>query len=206
MSTWTFYSAKGTCARATHIALHEAGAAFNLVLVDFAHAQQRSPEYLAINAKGRVPALATPQGVLTETPGLLAFVAQSFPAAGLAPLDDAFAMARLHEFNSYLASTMHVAHAHGRRASRWSDDAAAQATMAAKVAANMSDCAQYLEGRLDGPWVLGERYSVCDPYLYTLSGWLAADGVDVARLPRLMAHRERMAERPAVQRMLAEGG
>ena len=78
--------------------------------------------------------------------------------------------------------------------------------MAAKVAANMSDCAQYLEGRLDGPWVLGERYSVCDPYLYTLSGWLAADGVDVARLPRLMAHRERMAERPAVQRMLAEGG
>ncbi|MCW0210529.1 MAG: glutathione S-transferase N-terminal domain-containing protein, partial [Achromobacter sp.] len=76
MSRWTFYSAPGTCALATHIALHEAGAEFDLVKLDFSAGQQQSAEYLRINPKGRVPALATELGVLTETPALLAFVAQ----------------------------------------------------------------------------------------------------------------------------------
>ncbi|PTN42023.1 glutathione S-transferase, partial [Achromobacter xylosoxidans] len=91
MSRWTFYTAPGTCALATHIALHEAGADFDLVKLDMGAAQQQSPEYLRVNPKGRVPALATEHGVLTETPALLAFVAQSFPAAQLAPVDDPFA-------------------------------------------------------------------------------------------------------------------
>ena len=68
MSRWTFYTAPGTCALATHIALHEAGAEFDLVKLDIAAGQQQGPDYLRVNPKGRVPALATPQGVLTETP------------------------------------------------------------------------------------------------------------------------------------------
>ena len=68
MSRWTFYTAPGTCALATHIALHEAGAEFDLVKLNIAAGQQQSPDYLRVNPKGRVPALATPQGVLTETP------------------------------------------------------------------------------------------------------------------------------------------
>lgn len=206
MTRWTFYTAAGTCARATHIALHEAGAPFDLVRLDFAKAEQRGDAYLALNPKGRVPALATPQGVLTETPALLQFVAQQFPHANLAPLDDPFALAQMNELHSYLASTMHVAHAHGRRAARWADDPAAHAAMRAKVPETMTACAQYLESRFDGPWALGERYSVADGYLYTLTGWLEGDGVDVKLLPKLMAHRERMAGRTAVQLMLAEGG
>ncbi|WPL80782.1 glutathione S-transferase N-terminal domain-containing protein [Bordetella hinzii] len=81
MSRWTFYTAPGTCALATHIALHEAGAEFDLVKLDMSANQQQSPAYLSVNPKGRVPALATEHGVLTETPALLAFVAQRFPAA-----------------------------------------------------------------------------------------------------------------------------
>ena len=115
MSRWTFYTAPGTCALATHIALQEAGADFDVVKLDFAAGQQQSAEYLAINPKGRVPALKTEHGVLTETPALLTFVAQRFPEAGLAPLNDPFAFAQLQELNSYLASTAHVAHAHKRR-------------------------------------------------------------------------------------------
>src|SRR4051794_35789547 len=100
---------------ATHIALEEAGAPYEAVRVDFGSQAQRSPEYLAVNPKGRVPALVTDRGTLTETPGLLLFVAQRFPQAELAPLSDSFALAQVQEFNSYLCSTVHVAHAHGRR-------------------------------------------------------------------------------------------
>jgi glutathione S-transferase len=204
MDRWTFYSGPGTCALATHIALHEAGADFTLVKLDFANQQQRSSEYLRINPKGRVPALVTGQGVLTETPALLVYVAQQFPDRNLAPLDDAFAFARLQEFNSYLASTMHVAHAHKRRGARWADDPAAIEAMQKKVPQTMRASAEHIEHGLTGPWVLGEHYSVADPYLFTIASWLEADGVDTATLPRLLAHRARMKARPAVQRALAE--
>lgn len=206
MKKWTFYTGSGTCALATHIALHEAGADFELNKLDFGAAQQQSPAYLAINPKGRVPALATEDGVLTETPALLVFIAQRFPDKKLAPLDDVFAFARLQEFNGYLASTVHVAHAHKRRGSRWSDDPAAHESMRAKVPQTMTACAVMMEKAVAGPWVLGEQYSVADGYLFTLSGWLEGDGVDMAQFPRLLAHRERMAQRPAVQRALAEAG
>jgi glutathione S-transferase len=87
------YYAPGTCALATHIALEEAGAPYEAVLVDFRTQSQRSPEYLAVNPKGRVPALVTESGTLTETPALLCFVAQRFPKAELGPLADPFALA-----------------------------------------------------------------------------------------------------------------
>ena len=206
MDRWTFYTCPGTCALATHITLHEAGADFELVKLDFAKQQQHGDEYLRVNPKGRVPALATAHGVLTETPALLVYVAQQFPDRGLAPLDDPFAFARMQEFNSYLASTMHVAHAHKRRGARWADDPAAIEAMQKKVPQTMRACAEHIEQGLTGPWVLGERYSAADAYLYTIAGWLEGDDVDTSTLPRLLAHRARMNARPAVQRAVAEAG
>src|ERR1700693_4975166 len=125
------YYAAHTCALASHIALEEAGADYSTVRIDFAANEQRRPEYLAINPKGRVPALVTDRGILTETPAMLAFIAQSFPQACLAPLDDPFAFARVQAFNSYLCSTVHVAHAHRMRSYRWADNPAAIQVMAA---------------------------------------------------------------------------
>ena len=90
---FTFFYSPGTCALASHIALEDAGASYELKRLDFRKSEQQSPDYLAINPKGRVPTLRTPRGVLTETPAILAFVAQSFPEARLAPLDDPFAFA-----------------------------------------------------------------------------------------------------------------
>lgn len=200
----TLYYAPNTCALATHIALEDAGADFALQRIDFGSEQQRSADYLAVNPKGRVPALATPRGVLTETPALLAYVAQSFPAAALAPLDDPFAFARMQDVNSYLCSTVHVAHAHRMRGHRWADDPAALEAMRRKVPQSVHDAFRVIEdGLLLGPWVLGEAYSVADPYLFTVAQWLERDGVDPARLPRVAEHRRRMAERPAVRRALA---
>ena len=189
---------------ATLIALLEADAPHTVVRVDFASQQQRSADYLAINPKGRVPALVTEHGVLTETPALLMYVAQCFPAAKLAPLDDPFALARMQELHSYLSSTVHVAHAHGRRGSRWADEASSHADMLGKVTQNMVDCFALIEQHyLQGPWALGDAYSVADAYLFTMASWLHGDGVDIAQFPKVHAHTQRMLERPAVQKALA---
>ncbi|MBO9679741.1 MAG: glutathione S-transferase family protein [Acidovorax sp.] len=204
MTQLTLYYAPGTCAQAVRIALHEANAPHEAVRLDFAAGEQRSPAYLAINPKGRVPTLVTEQGVLSETPALLMYVAQRFPEARLAPTD-AFALARMQEFHSYLASTVHVAHAHRPRASRWADEPEAQAAMQRKVPANMAECFGVIEQHYlgQGPWVLGEQYSLADGYLFTVAGWLKGDGVDMARFPQVHAHFQRVAARPAVQRALA---
>ena len=119
---YKLYYATGTCALASHIALEEAGADYSAVRLDFKANQQQSPDYLKVNPKGRVPALVTDKGIITETPAILAFIAQSFPKAKLAPLDDPFAFAQVQSFNSYLCATVHVAHAHKGRGYRWASD------------------------------------------------------------------------------------
>ncbi|MEW5684188.1 MAG: glutathione S-transferase N-terminal domain-containing protein [Pseudomonadota bacterium] len=197
-----FY-APGACSLASHIALEEAGAEYRAVKVDTAAGDQRQPEYLAINPKGRVPALATEAGTLTETPAILAWIAQAYPKAGLAP-PDPWGFAQAQAFNNYLAATVHVAHAHGRRGYRWASEQSSFADMKAKVAANMAECFQLIEDDLlAGPWVLGDAFSICDGYLFTIAGWLKGDGVDIARFPKVAAHFERVAARDAVRKVLA---
>lgn len=201
------YYAPRTCSLATHIALEDVGADYSTVRISFAANQQQSPDYLKINPKGRVPALVTDRGILTETPAMLAFVAQSFPAAQLAPLDDPFAFAEVQAFNSYLCSTLHIAHAHRMRGHRWvdADDAAAIAAMQRKVPQSVTASFEQVEHDMfKGPWVMGERYTICDPYLFTLAQWLEADGVGLARIPKVVDHRRRMSERPNVKKAIAQ--
>ncbi len=198
-----FYTAH-TCSLASHIALEDAGAAYKLTRIDFAKTEQQSPDFLAINPKARVPALVTPRGILTETPAMLAFIAQSFPQARLAPIDDPFAFAEMQAFNSYLCSTVHVAHAHRMRGTRWVDDPSAIVAMQKKVPQSVGAGFALIErGMLKGPWVMGANYSVADAYLFTLAQWLEKDGVDTARLPRVLEHRARMGERPNVKSAIA---
>jgi glutathione S-transferase len=203
----TLYYATNTCALASHIALEEAGAAFETRWVDFGAAEQTKPEYLKINPKGRVPALVTEHGVLTETPAILAYIAQRYPEAGVAPLDDPFAFAELQAFMSYLCATVHVAHAHRARGYRWADDPAAFEAMKKKVPQSVGACFALIErGMLRGPWVMGDAYTIADPYLFTLARWMEVDGVDPNAFPRVLDHRDRMAERPAVRRALNSEG
>jgi glutathione S-transferase len=201
----TLYYAAHTCSLASHIALEDAAADYATVRVSFADDEQRRPEYLAINPKGRVPALVTGRGILTETPAMLAFIAQSFPQAGLAPLDDPFLFAQVQAFNSYLCSTLHVAHSHRMRGYRWADDIKAIEAMQRKVPQSVAACYELIEhGMLGTPWVMGETYTICDPYLFTMAQWLEGDGVDPSRFPNVVDHRRRMSERPQVQRAIAE--
>jgi len=202
---YTFYYAPGTCALASHIALEEAGAAYKAERLDFKSNQQSSADYLAINPKGRVPALVTEHGVLTETPAILAFIAQTFPEAKLAPFDDAFRLAQVQAFTSYLCSTVHVAHAHKLRGYRWATDESSFADMKRMVPKTMASNFALIErDMIRGPWVMGETYTICDPYLFTIGLWLEGDGVDISALPKVMAHRSRMLERPAVRKVVEE--
>jgi len=199
----TLYFAPGTCALAVHIALEDAGAAYELRRVDFASGEQQGPAFQSVNPKGRVPVLATDRGLLTETPAILAWIAQTFPDAKLAPIVDPFAFAQVQAFNSYLCSTVHVAHAHRLRGGRWADDPAAIEAMRKKVPASVGACCETIESHmLEGPFVFGDAYSVSDPYLFTIARWLEADGVDIQRFPKLAAHFALMSERGAVKAAL----
>lgn len=199
------YYAAHTCSLASHIALEEAGAEYFTERVSFKTNQQSSPDYLAINPKGRVPSLVTDRGVLTETPAMLAYIAQMFPRSQLAPLDDPFAFAQVQAFNSYLCSTLHVAHSHRMRGYRWADDEASFADMQRKVPQSVGACYALIEREmLRGPWVMGEAYTICDPYLFTLAQWMEDDGVDVSTLPKVVDHRRRMSERSAVRKAIAD--
>ena len=201
------YYAAHTCSLATHIALEDVGADYSTVRVDFAKEQQKSAEYLKVNPKARVPALVTDKGILTETPAMLVYVAQSFPKSRLALMDDPFAFAQVQAFNSYLCSHLHVAHAHRMRGHRWvdADDTHSIAAMQRKVPESVGGGFELIEREmLKGPWVMGERYTICDAYLFTLAQWLELDGVDPKRIPRVVDHRRRMSERPNVKKAIAE--
>lgn len=197
------YYSPSACSMAAHIALQEAEAEYEAIRVDFSHNEQRQAEYLAINPKGRVPALVTDQGVLTENPALLLYISQIYPQAALAPLDSPFDLARVQSFNSYLCSTVHVAHAHKVRGNRWADSPEAIAEMQARVPETVGACFQLIEEQMfEGPWVMGENFSICDIYLFTIAQWLEWDEVNTQKLPAVMDHRARMRERPAVKRVI----
>ena len=151
-----------------------------------------------------MPALVTEKGTLIESPAILAFIAQAAPEAELAPLDDPFEFARMQGFNSFIASSLHVAYAHNKRGYRWADEPEALEAMKRKVAPNMRMYFGMVEKEfLTGPYVLGGNYSVADPYLFTMTDWLDGLGIDLEEFPRVAYHSRRMSERPAVRQALS---
>lgn len=200
----TLYYAPQSCAVASHIALETVKADYTTRRLDFRAEEQRSKDYLAINPKGRVPALVTDRGTITETPAILAYIAQTHPQANLAPLHDPYQFAQVQSFNSYLCSTVHVAHAHRVRGSRWADDPAAIAAMKLKVPNNMKDCFSLIESTMfTGPFVFGETYTISDIYLYTISTWLEGDGVDIRQFPRIADFQARLASEAPIRHVMA---
>lgn len=200
---FTLYYSKNSCAFAPHILLHDAGADFECKQIDFQKNEQSAPEFLSINIKGRVPALVTPDGILTENPAILFYIAQMFPEKHLAPLEP-YKLAQAQSFNMFIASTVHVAHAHKHRGTRWTDDKKALKSMTAKVRSNMAMYAGLIEDHyFEGPYVLGETYSMCDPYLALITRWLGPDGVSLDKYPKLKKHDALMKARPSVKAVLS---
>lgn len=199
------YYAPNTISIASAIALHEAGIEFEPIKLDFAAGQQTSPEYHAINPKGRVPSLITDAGILTETGAILDYIAALNPDAGLVPTDP-WQAAQMRSVMYYLASTMHVNHAHKMRGHRWADSESARADMTAKVPQTMTECCTFVEANaLAEPFVLGKTLSLADPYLFTVCTWLEGDGVDVTAFPKIRAFRTAMEARESVRAVRMTG-
>lgn len=200
-----FY-APGACSLAPHIALEETGQPFKPVLIDTKGGEHKRSDYLRINPKARVPALAVGDWVLTENPAILQFVGLSHPDAQLWP-GDPRGQARAVEWLAWIASTVHVAYAHVRRAERYAGSEAAMQD----VRATGREASRVLWAMVDqqlgsGPWALGQHHSVVDAYLLVFWTWGHGPvlGFDMAgAFPDWTAHARRMALRPAVQRAFA---
>jgi glutathione S-transferase len=200
------YYAPGACSLAPHIALEEVGAPFELSRIDLAANQQSSAGYLRINPKGRVPALVDGDWVLTEAPAILRYIAARHPAAGLWPWEPR-EEARCAEWLNWLSSTIQVAFGHVRRAARYASDPRAVEDVAATGKKTARELWQAVDARLgEGPWAIGERYTVADPLLMVYWHWGRGPvlSFDVEReFPNWTAHAGRLAARPAVQRAFA---
>ncbi len=204
--TLKFYYSPGSCALASHIALEEAGAVFEPVHVALAKGEQNTPEYRKINPKGRVPALAVDDWVVTENPAILRFVASSYPDAQLWP-QDPHAEARCAEWLAFMSSTVHIAYAHIRRAERYATGEAAIANVQDKGRETCRDVWAMVEAKLGSdPWAAGDRFSVADGYLQVFWNWGNGQvlGYDMAKeFPNWTAHAKRVTARSAVQRAFA---
>lgn len=200
------YYFPGTISVAVAITLQEAGLDYDPVKVDFAAAEQTKPDFLALNPKGRVPALVTDKGtILTETGALLDYISDLKPDAGLVP-QDAEDAAHMRAVMYYLASTMHVAHAHKMRGSRWADQQSSFDDMTAKVPETMTACAQYVETEcLRGAYANGDYLTLADPYLFVVCNWLKGDGVNLSEFPKISAFLSLMESRDSVKAVRAKG-
>ena len=194
------YYAPGTISIAVAITLEEAALPYEAIKIDFKTAEQTQPDYLAMNPKGRVPALVLDDGtVLTETGALLEYIAAIAADKNLVPADPKDA-AHMRSAMYYLASTMHVAHAHKMRGSRWATQQSSFDDMTAMVLQTMSACAAYVDTHiLRGDYVLGDNFSIADPYLFIVCNWLSGDGVDVALYPKILNFMTEMKQRASVR-------
>ena len=199
----TLYYSPGACAMASHIALEEAGADYDLVRIDLKAGEQKTPEYLAINPAGVTPALVTEEGVLTENLVIMGYVAQTHPDAGLADIDSSFGFGKMQSFNGFLGASLHPAIGRALFSRPPLEGEARDAALEAALVKY-----RIVEDSLfKGPWVMGEQYTVADGYLYVFARWGRQAGfLDGARFPRLNDHLDRMQARPAVQRVLAAEG
>lgn len=198
----TLHYAPHTISVAVAIALEEVGLAYDTVPVDFANAAQTKAPYLAVNPKGRVPALITGAGTLTETGAILEYIAAT---SGQMMPDTPYLAAQMREVMYYLGTTMHVNHAHKKRGHRWANEQSSFDDMTAKVAETVAASCAYLESKLDLAPFVSKELSLADPYLFMILGWVPGDDVDLAAYPKLSAFHAMMQARPSVQAVTAKG-
>lgn len=204
--TLKLYFAPGACSFAALVGLEEAGADFEPARLNFAEADQRKPEFLAVNPRGRVPTLVIDGAPLTENVAVLSYIARRFSEARLLPLDGSLRQARADELMAWFASGVHVAFANVFRPERFIADEAIRPVLAAggrrAVLAAYDELEQRLAGS-GGDWFLGEDFSLIDPYAYVFWRWGDRLELDRAPYPAFNAHAARLRARPSVQRALA---
>ena len=205
MPKLTLYFAPDSCARVPLIALEEIGSPYSLEVVAFMKGQHKSPEYLALNPKGKVPLLVVDGVPLTENVAILTWLAERFPEAGLLPeSEDGFARAGLLSDLAYCASGLHPIVTRLRIPQFFCDTPDGSRRVFDMAEAAMRPNFELIDRRLaDNRWWYGDRWSIVDAYINWV--WFRVTGTqfDGAAHPNLGRHDAEMKLRPAVTRALA---
>ena len=192
----------GACSLSPHIVLHEAGLAHDSERVDLkTHKTASGGDYYAVNPKGYVPALVLDDGtVLTEGPVIVQYLADRKPDSGLAPANGSLDRYRLQEWLGFISTEVH------KQYSPLFNPAATDDTKKLFID-RLHGRYAWLEQQLTAKqYLMGDRFTVADAYLFTVMNWAQRLKFDMSRYPNLMAYVGRVAARPAVQAaMRAEG-
>jgi glutathione S-transferase len=200
-----FYS-PGACSIVSHIALYEAGTDFEAVRVMLAQGEQLKPEYLAINPHGRVPALGTDKGVVTEQIAVVNYIADKFGKDGSVPRGDAFAAAKCNELLGWFASTVHISFAEIFRPGRFVTDESVHEAVTQGGRAALLKHFDEIDAKCGEGWITGGTFTAADSYLLIFFRWGKRLEFDMARYANWAALVGRVLDRPAVARTLeAEG-
>ena len=196
------YFAPGACSLSPHIALREAGLAFDLEKVDLkAKTLADGSDYRPINPKGQVPVLQLDDGsLLTEGPAIVQYIADQTPATALAPAAGTMARYRLMEWLNYLTAEVHKTFS-----ILFSPIMPDEAKAIART--NLATRFDFISARLgQQQYLMGDAFTVADGYLFTLLSWTRPTKIDLAPWPNLVAYQARVLTRPAVHAaMVAEG-
>lgn len=194
------YYSPGACSLAPHIALREAGIPVELKKVDLKAKQYDGGDYKQVNGKGYVPAVETPDGVLTEAPVILQYIADQKPESGLAPKPGDKARYKLQEMLNFVTSEMHKGM--GNFFSPAMNDGWRQA-VTDRLGVRLDWLAKQLEGK---QYLMGDKFSVADAYLFTILNWAGPSKFDLSKWPAIIEYHKRVGARPKVQEALkAEG-
>ncbi|MBU6257520.1 MAG: glutathione transferase GstA [Burkholderiales bacterium] len=196
------YYSPGACSLSPHIVLRESGLPFDLVQASTkTHKLPDGSDYYAVNPKGYVPLLELDDGQrLSEGPAIVQYVADLAPARQLAPAAGTMDRYRLMEWLNFISTELHKGFSPLFNPATPED---AKPMFHQRVSDRLAWVDTQLEGR---EWLVGSHFTGADAYLFVVSGWGGYVGVDISKLQRLVAYRERIAARPAVQAaMKAEG-
>ncbi len=201
------YYAPGACSLAPHIVLEELGFPYATSRLNLAEGDQRKPEYLKLNPAGRVPTLMVDGKALTENVAILTFLGGGFPRKGLWP-KDTWSQAMLLSALAWCSNTIHPAYGHLIRASRYADDVPAQESIKAKARVSYGEYLNQVDGWLgkSPKWMMGEQYTVGDPYLLVFYRWANRNGYPVKSMANYTRHANAMLARPAVKKVMADEG
>ena len=205
MATKLYY-APGACSLASHIALEEVGLPYDTQRLNLAEGDQRKPEYLKLNPRGRVPTLVVDGEVLTENVGILTYLGGGHPKAGIWP-KKTWDQARLVSSMAWLSNSVHPTYGHLIRASRYADDAGAQEAIKAKAKQMYGDYLKEIDSLLAGrKWAIANQYTVIDGYLLVFYRWGNRQQMPVRDLRNYTALVERVLARPAVKKVMNDEG
>ena len=207
MITLHYYPSNASLA--PHVLLNEIGAPFALQLVDRSVAAHKSPEYLKLNPNGLIPVLVDGDLVLYETAAICLHLADTHPAAGLAPAVGTTERAHFYKWLIWLTNTLQATLIHYFYPERMAapGDTAAAAQVKARAEARIGNCLAQIDAQLanhGGAWLLGANYSAADPYAFMLCRWTRGFSSMPARdYPHIGPYLQRVLTRPAVQKTLA---